>query len=73
MPDDGTIVKDVLKAKDAKTFVGHVNVTYDKTSFKDLIFTSDPDDFLLITKRIGSRIAIADVKVIDDAFMASMF
>ncbi len=65
---------DVLSVKDARRFVSTVDVAYRKPDFKKLIF--DPkydDDYLLITKRIGSSpIWIDDVKVIDDALIDSL-
>lgn len=69
-----TRIIDVLSAKDARLFVSKVDVAYRTPDFKKLIF--DPkydDDYLLITKRIGSTpIFIEDVKVIDDALIDSL-
>jgi len=72
MVDGITITKDVNLTKDVKTFVSSVNVNYDKTAIKDLIFSTNDDTFMLVTKKIGSKITITDVKVIDDDFIETL-
>lgn len=67
-----TKIIDVLSGKDARDFVSIVNVDYKDIAMKDTIFKAKPDDFLLITKTIGSKITINDVKLIDDALIDSL-
>ena len=68
-----TIITDVLSAKDAISFVSSVAVTYSDDVLKKIIFDArDTDNYLLITKSIGSKITIKDVKIVDDALIDSM-
>lgn len=67
-----TITKDVLIGKDAKHFASIVDINYAKPDLKDKLFDMPDDDFLLITKSIGSKITIIDVKLVDDDFISSM-
>lgn len=70
----GTNTMDVLSTADARAFIGSVDVTFSDNSLKSLI--SDPkndDAFFLVSKSIGSKITITDVKVLDDAFIYSVF
>lgn len=69
-----TTTVDVLSAKDARLFVSAVDVNYSAPELKDTIFNKMNDDsFLLVTKSIGSKITISEVKVIDDALIDSFF
>tara|TARA_Y100000310_G_C20560222_1_gene752683 strand:+ start:180 stop:401 length:222 start_codon:yes stop_codon:yes gene_type:complete len=69
-----TIITDVLIGKDARLFVSSVSVDYEKQNLKDMIFDPKNDNnFLLLTKEIGSKIKIKDVKVVDDSFIESAF
>jgi len=68
-----TIIDDVLIGDDARLFVSKVDVDYAKPSLKDIIFNPDnTNKFLLLRKKIGSKIIIDDVKVVDDALIDSM-
>ncbi len=66
-----TITKDVLTGKDARTFISKVDVDIDGI-MRDKIYNSDVDDYLLITKKIGSKIRVDDVKLLDDAYFDSL-
>jgi hypothetical protein len=68
-----TITDDVSTGKDARLFVSMVSVTYTNEHLRDIIFDNANDDkFLLITKKIGSKIMIHDVRIIDDDLIDSM-
>ena len=68
-----TITKDVITGKDAKVFVSNVSVDYADNDFKKIIFDPDnSDSYLLLTKKIGSKITIDDVKVITDNIIEGM-
>lgn len=67
-----TITNDVHPAKDVKRFASNVDIAYDSDSFRKLIFNTDDDDFLLVKKRIGSKITIMDVKVVNDDLINGM-
>ena len=68
-----TITDDVLIGDDAKIFVSKVDVSYTNPIFKDIIFNPDNSNkFLLLRKKIGSKIIIDDVKVVDDNLIDSM-
>ena len=70
-----TKITDVLSTRAARIFVSIVDVIYKTPNLKAIIFDSKyDDDYLLITKTIGSSpIVIDDVKVIDDALIDSFF
>lgn len=68
-----TIIDDVLIGNDARLFVSKVDVTYTNDNFKNIIFNPDnTDKFLLLRKKIGLKIIIDDVKVVDDDLIDSM-
>lgn len=64
-----TIIKTVDLAEDVKDLVTHSTVRFNDLSLKDKIFNSDDDDFLLISKSIGSGSAIVGVELVDDDFV----
>ncbi len=67
------ITEDVLTGNDARLFVSRVDVSYTNIDFKNIIFNSDNlNKFLLLRKKIGSKIIIDDVKVVDDDLIDSM-
>ncbi len=66
-----TITKDVLTGKDARTFISKVDVDIDGL-MANRIYSSNDDDYLLITKKIGSKIRVDDVKLLDDAYFDSL-
>ena len=64
-----TIIKTVDLASDVKNLVSFSTVKFNDLSLKDKIFNSDDDDFLLISKSIGSDPVIIGVELVDDEFI----
>lgn len=72
--NENTIIDDVNLATDVRRFVSKVDVNYLDDGLKDIIFDPRNDNkFLLVTKIIGSKIKISEVKVVDDDLINSMF
>tara|TARA_Y100000034_G_C6810869_1_gene364392 strand:+ start:528 stop:779 length:252 start_codon:yes stop_codon:yes gene_type:complete len=67
-----TTISDVHVARDVKKFISRVDVKYKDMRIKDLILSTNDNDFLMVTKKIGSKILIDDVKIVDDSYVNSV-
>ena len=69
-----TTIKDVLSGRDVRLFVSNVSVNYKDNALKTLIYDKvkiKDDDYVLVTKTIGSKITIDVVKILDDDYLNS--
>ena len=64
-----TIITSVDLAKNVRDFINHTNVFYANNHLRDTIFDADDDDFLRVSKKIGSSVTILSVIKIDDNFI----
>ncbi|MFA6049098.1 MAG: hypothetical protein WC792_04105 [Candidatus Micrarchaeia archaeon] len=78
MTNGGTVFVDVALAADVKAAItdGDDTVTFKKDAtgadLKKFILNSADNDFLLLTKTVGSDLTIIDAKKIDDAMIAKL-
>ena len=66
------VTKVVLNAKDARLFISKVDVSIDPSLSKDIYNSDNDDSFFYISKEIGSRIKIVDVKIISDNMLSDL-
>lgn len=64
-----TIIEYVDLASDVVSYVSSTDVDYNNLTLKPKIFDSPRNSFLKVTKKIGSKVTIMDVVLIDDNFI----
>lgn len=64
-----TTISSIDLASDVKKFISSVSVKYSDKSLRDKILKSNNNDFLKITKTIGSDTTITNVSIVDDDYI----